>query len=73
MAQTEWKLDRWFTEAYEESVTKEISYTVGRDPIEMQIFTMKSEMQTEIQKSKLKSKNPLWNPETQSKNDSGSY
>ena len=45
---------------YEGSVTKEISYTISRSPIEFQKSTLKS------QKSNLKSRNPPWNPKIQS-------
>ena len=70
----------------EGSVTKEISYTVGRNPNwnpEIQKSTVKSrnplwnpEIHCEIQKSNLKSRNPFWNPEIHSKirkSNSGFY
>ena len=60
-----------------------VSYTAGRNPIEIQKSKLKSrnpfwypEIQTEIQKSNLKSRNPLWNPEIHSeipKSNSGYY
>ena len=60
----------------EESVMKEISYTVSKIQIEFQKSTLKcrnplwnAETHFEIQKCTLKSGNPIWNPEIQSKNN----
>ena len=74
---------------HEGSATKEISYTVGRNPIWNPIWNpvQKSNWKsrnpklnsrnplwnTKIQSEILKSWNPLWNPEIQSKNDLGYY
>ena len=48
---------------YEGSATKEISYTVGRNPIWNPEIQRNPEIHSEVQKSNLKSRNPLWNPE----------
>ena len=52
----------WFV-CHEGSATKEISYTVGRNPIWNPEIQQNPEIYSEIQKSNLKSRNPLWNPE----------
>ena len=54
------------TAVHEGSAMKQISYTVGRNPIRNPEIQQNPEIHSEIQKSNLKSRNPLWNPEIQS-------